>query len=187
MKVQALAVLVAFAGCGKSDSKESAKPAEAPSISSDGKQKVPPGYETNFKFGDKNVKLEYTWVAISMVNGRPAYTIHAQGAGMGLLTIHAPIPDDTPSFKSLAGGSTPAFPEGVQFGLTADMTVGNGADIKITEVTPDSMSGTFTTQACPQATPKCERPTNVSGSFKAYRSALSDDAMFERIYVRKGQ
>ena len=104
---------------------------------------------------------------------------------MGMFIMTAPIPEHTPSFASLAGGSTRAFPTAVSFGLTADMSVGNGADIKITEVTPTSMSGTFTTQACPHSGPPCSNPTNVTGTFKAYRSALSDDAMFERIYVKK--
>jgi hypothetical protein len=184
MKLEALVVLVALAGCGKSDSSHD-KPAEPPSLSDDGKQKVPPGYETQFKFGSRDVRLEYTWVSIEHVNGRPAFSILAQGSGMGLFRMSAPIPEHTPSFSALAGGSTPAFPTGVSFGLTADMTHGNGADIKITEVTPTSMSGTFTTQACPQNQPRCSNPTNVSGTFKAYRSALSDDAMFERVYVKK--
>ena len=185
MKLVALALLVTLAGCGKSDTASNDKPAEAPSLDTAGKEKVPPGYETHFKFGSRDVKLEYTWVSIGSVNGQPAFTIQAQGSGMGLFTMSAPIPEHTPSFSSLAGGSTPAFPTAVSFGLTADMSIGNGADIKITEVTQASLSGTFTTQACPQNEPRCSSPTNVSGTFKAYRSALSDDAMFERVYVKK--
>ncbi len=185
MKAKALVLLVALAGCGRSDSASDNKPAEAPSLSSDGKVKVPPGYATQFKFGSKDVKLEYTWISIEKAFGQPAFTIYAKGSGMGMFKMSAPIPEDTPSFSSLAGGSTPAFPTAVSFGLTADMSVGTGADIKITEVTPTSVSGTFTTQACPQAGPRCSNPTNVTGTFKAFRSALSDDAMFERIYAKK--
>lgn len=184
MKVEALALAIALVGCGKSDKKP--EPAEAPSLSSDGTNKVPPGYEMTFKFGDRDVKLEYTWVALSMINGGPAFTIEARGSGMGQFHMRAPIPEHTPSFASMAGGSFASFPNEPSFGLTADMAMGRGANIKITTITADSMSGTFTTQACPQGS-KCERPTDVSGSFKAYRSALSDDAMWERIYVRKGQ
>lgn len=185
MKVEALALAIALAGCGKSDKKQ--EPAEAPSLSSDGSHKVPPGYETSFKFGDRDVKLEYTWVAISMVGGGPAFTIEARGAGMGQFQMKAPIPEHTPSFSSMAGGSFNSFANEPSFGLTADMAMGRGAAIKITEVTATSMSGEFTTQACKDMKPTCDRPIDVKGTFKAYRSPLSDDAMFERIYVRKGQ
>lgn len=178
--MKALVLVAVLAGCGKSDSNANAKPSEPPALSSDGTHKVPPGYETTFKFGTRDVKLEYTWVAIENVNGRPAFSILAQGTGMGLFRMSAPIPEHTPSFAALAGYPTPAFPTGVSFGLTADMAVGNGADIQIAEVTPTYVSGTFKTQACPKAPPPCQDPTNVSGSFKAYRSALSDDAAFAR-------
>src|SRR5688572_2611095 len=80
MKVEALALLVALAGCRNSDSESNTKPVEAPSLSADGKHKVPPGYETQFKFGGKDVKLEYTWVSLESVNEQPAFRIYASGS-----------------------------------------------------------------------------------------------------------
>lgn len=185
MKLQ-LALAVALAGgCGKSDN-SSAKPMEAPSLSAAGDVKVPPGHETTFTFAGTATKLEYTWLEVLNFESKPAIRILAQGGPKhGMFTMAVAIPEGTPTLASMAGTAVGAIPTSVSFGNTPEMATGTGATIQITEVTPTYIAGTFEAQACPFGTRTCPVPTQVKqGAFKAFRSALSDDAAFAR-YTKK--
>lgn len=183
MKVTGVVVaLVLVGGCG---SKSEQKPMEAPSLSGAGDVKVPPGHETTYTFGKTPTKLEWTWLEIVDFAGKPAIRLLAQGGPKhGMLTLLAEIPPATPTLASMAGSSVGAVPKGVSFGNAPEMATGTGATIKIVEVTPTYMAGTFEAQACPHGKSQCDRPTSITnGTFKAFRSALSDDAAFVR-YVK---
>lgn len=186
MKVEALALLVALGGCGKSDSEAYPKPMEQPSISADGNVKIPPGHETTYTFDGRAIKMEWTYVAIINVENKPALQFYAQGGPKhGMFSFAGEIPEHTPSLASLAGGSLIAYTGLISFGNAPEMATGTSMAIKITEVTPTYVAGTFEAQACKHAQTKCDRPWDIkNGTFRAFRSALSDDATFDR-YVKK--
>ncbi len=187
MKLEALALVSLVSGCGKSDSPPPNK-LEAPSLSSDGKVKVPPGHELTYTYGDKPVKLEFSWLAITAVGTNPALELNAQsGTGIGSFVFRAPIVDaTTTNLSQLVGIELGGLPGGISFGNAPAMATGSGGSLKLTEVTPTYVSGTFTAQACKHGEMSCSDPTQVTnGTFKAYRSALSDDAAFTRVMATK--
>jgi hypothetical protein len=173
-------VLVVLCACRSSDKAEA--PMEAPSLSADGKLKVPPGYETTFTFDGKPTRLEYTWLEVLSYESKPALRVLAQGGPHhGMLTIPVPIADGTHKLDQMVGIDIGAFPDGISFGNAPVMATGTGGTIKISEVTPQYVSGTFQAQACEMGQRTCAQPMQVTnGAFKAFRSALSDDAAFSR-------
>jgi hypothetical protein len=181
MKVAASAVVVlSLLGCGK---KPEEKPNDPPKLSAAGDVVVPDGHETTFSYAGTPVKLEWTYVSISYVMGRPALRFFAQDRERpGSFYMDAYIPEHTPTFASMAGSTVGAIPWSVSFGNTPEMAAGDGATIKITEVTPTYVAGTFEAQSCDFGTrPNCKNPKRVTnGTFKAFRSALSDDKAFTR-------
>ena len=181
MKVGALAVVaLSLVACGKDAPKE--KPNDPPKLSAAGDVVVPDGHETTFNYDGTAVKLEWTWLEISYVNRLPTLRMFARDReGVGTFIMEAYIPEHTPTLASMAGSTVGAIPYAVSFGNTPEMATGNGATIKITEVTPTYFAGTFEAQSCKFASqpPACENPKQVkNGTFKAFRSALSDDKRF---------
>ncbi len=178
----ALVMVVASVACGKGDSADR-KPREAPKLSAAGDVVVPEGHETTYTYAGVPMKLEWTWLEISYIEMKPALRIFAEDReGPGGFHLEAYVPAQTPSLASMAGSTIGAIPWRVNFANAPEMATGNGATIKITEVTPTYVSGTFEAQSCKFATrPTCENAKQVTnGTFKAFRSALSDDARFTR-------
>ncbi len=174
---------IAVVGCGKSDKSEETKPMEAPTLSAAGDVKVPPGHETTYSFGKTAMKLQYSWLEVLNFENKPAIRLFAQGGpnGMGMFTLIALIPEGTPNMDAMKGTTLGAAPTGVSFGNAPEMATGTGGTIKIEEVTPTYVAGTLEAQACPHGQTRCASPTQVTnGKFKAFRSALSDDAAFTR-------
>jgi hypothetical protein len=189
MKVMALGLAVVLAvGCN-SDRKD--PPIEAPSLSADGKTKVPPGYETTYTFDGEPVKILYSWITIEHVTGAagrlPVIKFQAQGVvgHLGSMTITAGIPDQTPSLASLVDYPLGSVAGNISLGNAPKMASGTSVSVKITEVTPTYVAGTFEAQACESATNTCSKPFQIKdGKFKSFRSALSDDARFTE-YTKK--
>jgi hypothetical protein len=174
-----LVIVLLLCACRSSDNPA---PMEAPSLSADGKVKVPPGHETTFTFDGKPTRLEYTWLEVLSYESKPALRILAQGGPHhGMLTIAMPIAEGTHKLDQMAGVDIGAFPNGISFGNAPVMATGTGGIVKISEVTPQYVSGTFQAQACETGQQTCDKPMQVTnGTFKAFRSALSDDAAFSR-------
>jgi hypothetical protein len=186
MTVIALGLAVVLAiGCN-SDRKD--PPIEAPSLSADGKTKVPAGYETTYTFDGEPVRILYSWVTIEQLTGVPGRTdpvpaiaFHAQGVvgHLGSVTIRAPIPDQTPSLAALVDYPLGGLQNFISFANAPKMASGNSARITITAVTPTYVAGTFEAQACEHTRVTCDKPFQIKdGKFKSFRSALSDDARF---------
>lgn len=170
-------VFVVLCACGKSEKAE--PPIEAPSLSADGKVKVPPGYETTYTFDGKATRLAYTWADISEIESKPVVRILAQGRGM--FTIGFAIDPGTKKLDQMVGIELGAIPDTISFGNAPVMATGTGGILKLTEVTADHVSGTFEAQACEHGERRCANPMQIkNGAFKAYRSALSDDTAFTR-------
>jgi hypothetical protein len=159
---------------------------EAPILSAAGDVKVPEGHETTYTFGTTAMKLEYTWIEVLNFQGKAAIRILAQGGPKrGLFTFGAEIPVGTPSLSAMAGATVGAWPQGVSFGNVPDMATGLGGSLTIDEVTASYVAGHFDAQACPLGETSCAMPIQVKdGKFKAFRSALSDDAAFTRYTKR---
>lgn len=181
MKLE-MVVAIAVLGCGKSES-TAEKPMDPPKLSAAGDVTVPAGHETTYSFGGKETRMQYSWLEILQFEGKPAFRLFAQGGrnGMGLFSFGAVIPPNTPNLDALKGVAIGAWPTGVSFGNAPDMATGMGGTITIEEVTPTYVAGKFEAQACPHGERQCASPTPVTnGNFKAFRSALSDDAAFAR-------
>jgi len=174
------AVIVMLGACGKSEKSE--PPIEAPSLSADGKVKVPPGHETTYTFDGNATKLEYTWLEISSIESKPALRILAQGGPHhGMFTFAVEISQGTKQLDQMVGVELGALPNTITFGNAPQMATGTGGTLKFTEVTKDHVSGTFQAQACKFGEQTCTAPMQITnGTFKAYRSALSDDVAFTR-------
>ena len=180
MKLEALAVVALLASaCGKD---APTKPNDPPKLSAAGDVVVPDGHETTYSYDGTDVKLEWTWADITYVEGKPALGIHAQDRERpASFAMSAAIPAGTANLAQMAGTTVGAIPWTVQFGNAPEMASGDGATIQITEVTPAYIAGTFDAQSCKHGERPCKDPKQVKkGAFKAFRSALSDDATFTR-------
>lgn len=184
MKLGALLVVVAIAACGKSEDKR--PPMEAPKLSAAGDVVVPKGHETTFVFDGTPTTLEYSWLEVLDYQGKAAIRLLAQGGPRhGLFTMLALIPPGTATLDQLKGYTVGAVEDGVSFGNTPEMATGTGATIWIDDVGPAYIAGRFEAQACNHGERRCAIPKQITkGTFRAFRSALSDDAAFSR-YVTK--
>src|SRR5574337_1285968 len=111
---------VMLCACGKSEKAE--PPPEPPSLSADGKVKVPPGYETTYTFDGKATRLEYTWADISEIESKPVVRILAQGHGM--FTIGFAIEATAKKLDQMVGVDIGAIPGTISFGNAPVMATG---------------------------------------------------------------